>query len=102
MKNYIDRLQKSVILNLSWVQLMVARMLQKFLDPVIVSRMIFIEETTSPLLFDFIKPSQLEVTYGGTAPKVTKYWPPTMPDQVENVDQNLNLVKLSDYDQFLL
>ena len=77
---------------------MVAEMLKKFLDPVIVARMIMIEDPTSPELLAFIKPSQLEVTYGGTAPKVTKFWPPTMPEQVERIEDELNLVKSVDYD----
>ena len=63
--------------------------------------MAFIDDLTSPELFTFIKPSQLEVTYGGTAPKVTKFWPPTMPEQVEPIENGLDFVKLEDYDQFL-
>ena len=65
------------------------------------SRQVFLEDPASPELLTFINPSQLEVTYGGTAPKVTQFWPPIMPEEVEKIDGRLDLVEMAEYDQFL-
>ena len=41
------------------------------------------------------------MTFGGTAPKVTSYWPPTMPELTEEIDENaLKLVPRSEYNLF--
>jgi len=46
-------------------------------------------------------PSQLEIQYGGTAPKVTQFWPPIMPKVVEDEDLNgINVIPRSEYIEF--
>ncbi len=42
-----------------------------------------------PEILNFCHPSQLEQRYGGTAPNVTQYWPPTMPPITEEHDQKV-------------
>ena len=49
-------------------------------------------------MLTFIYPSQLEKTYGGKAPDVTRFWPPTMPPVTEHIDEKaLNLVPRNQY-----
>ena len=47
-------------------------------------------------------PSQLEVTYGGTAPVATKFWPPILPPITEEINEaELGLVPKKDYAKFI-
>jgi len=56
---------------------------------------VFSDRPDAEDLKKFIYPSQLETLYGGTAPKVTKYWPPTMPVMTElNEDINLPNIEI--------
>lgn len=69
--SYVDCCAKTNIVNLSWFQNMVFGMLQACLDEDIRSRQVFSSELNPEDLKKLIYPSQLEETYGGTAPKVT-------------------------------
>jgi hypothetical protein len=43
----------------------------------------------------------LETTYGGTAPKCTRFWPPTLPPITEELDEKFNTcVPRKDYMTF--
>ena len=76
-------------------------MLQSFLDPETVAKQVFSDKPDDPDLLKFIDKSQLETTYGGTAPKVTQYWPPVMPDQNYTANEKeLNMVSRSQYVSF--
>lgn len=51
---------------------------------------------------NFIYPSQLETTYGGTAQKCTRFWPPTMPPITEELDEKFNhSIPRSEYINFV-
>jgi hypothetical protein len=77
---------------------MIAQMLQKFVDPDTVQNQVFSNKPDPEDLLSFIYPSQLETTYGGTAPVVTKFWPPTVPPITEKIDEKaLNLLPRSEY-----
>lgn len=69
--NYIDRSGKSLIVNMTWMQTLLVKMFTKLLDVETRSRQIFAERPDTEELRKFVYPSQLETTYGGTAPVVT-------------------------------
>jgi len=76
---------------------MIAKMFQSFLDPEIVSRQVFAERPDAEMLLKFIYPSQLETTYGGTAPVVTCFWPPRMPEMTEIIGKEERCPDLPQY-----
>ena len=57
----------------------VAKFLQTFVDEETNSRIVFADKPNPPELKGFIHISQLEQSFGGEAPNVTRYWPPHMP-----------------------
>jgi len=65
----------------------------------------FSEKIDPEEMKQLIYPSQLEVTYGGTSPEVTQFWPPTMPEMVEQTDDvqlpNISIVSKEDYPSFI-
>lgn len=81
--NFIELNSTTVVVNLSWVQNMIAKLLQSFLDPHIAARQVFSDVADDVNIKKYVYPSQLETTYGGTAPVATKFWPPIMPPMVE-------------------
>ena len=90
------------MLNLSWFQTAAANILKRVLDPVSQARLCFFNNQTPAEVDEFIFPSQRPVDYGGTAPKVTVYWPPIMPVQTETLDEEaLGMIPSSDYNNFI-
>lgn len=81
--NQIEEMSKCIVVNLSWIQTVVAKFLLGLLDPVVAKRTVFQSVPNPPELKQLIYPSQLEQKFGGTAPNVTQYWPPIMPEMVE-------------------
>jgi hypothetical protein len=68
-------------------------MLQKFLDPETVACQVFSNRPDPKELLLFVHPSQLEVTYGGKAPRVERFWPPIMPPLTEQTtDEQVKMV----------
>lgn len=57
-----------------------------------------------PKIRKFISASQLEEKYGGSAPNVTRYWPPAMPDYSDfNEDEALcKIHKREQYNEFYM
>ena len=49
------------------------------MDKDVVARQIISSKPDPPELTNFVHKSQLETIMGGTAPEVTRFWPPTMP-----------------------
>jgi len=77
-------------------------MLQGFLDPDVVAKQVFSNTPNPKDFMNFIYPSQLEVTYGGTAPKCEKFWPPCMPPITEELDEKFNqCIPRKDYIKFV-
>ena len=77
--NWIDCALKSFIVNLTWMQSKAANLFIKCLDPVTQKKQTFSDRPDTELLDEFIFKSQRPILYGGTAPNVTKFWPPIMP-----------------------
>lgn len=77
--NWVDCSAKSFLVNLTWIQTKAANFFVSFLDPVTKNKQVFCDKADTELLDEFIYKSQRPVQYGGTAPNVTKYWPPIMP-----------------------
>ena len=57
--------------------------MQKFVDDEARKKTIMSNLIDPPQLINFFHPSQLEERFGGTAPNVTRYWPPHMPEYLE-------------------
>lgn len=78
-------------------------MLQKFLDPETVACQVFSNKPNPEVLKKFIYSSQLETIFGGTAPKVERFWPPIMPKITETVNEKeLNMVPRENYNAHYL
>ena len=78
--SYIDWSQKIYVVNLTKMQNMAAKLLMVFLDKQTCEKLFFSNRMDDPDLLQFLDPSQLEKKHGGTAPDVTRYWPPTFPE----------------------
>ena len=60
----------------------------------------FRDRTDPPELHDFVHKSQLQKTYGGTAPDATCYWPPIMPPMTEPLEGPGEWISRKDYVKF--
>lgn len=82
----------------------VAKFLMTFVDAETNSRTVFADKPDPPELKGFIHISQIEKTFGGEAPNVTRFWPPHMPpmptsspsDQVKTVSRDNYITFLQD------
>lgn len=81
--NQIDHGQKTYIVNLTYAQTLAGKVLQKFLDADTVAKQFISSKPDDPKIIQFISKSQLEQRHGGTAPDVTRYWPPSMPEYTD-------------------
>lgn len=103
--NFIDRSSKQIVVNMTWIQTIAAKFLQKFLDEDTVIKQVFSNKPEADQLKKFIYPSQLEITYGGTASNVSRYWPPTMPPMVELSEKvdvpNITVIPKAEYNAFI-
>ena len=64
------------------------------------ARQVFCRESNPSEFDDFIFKSQRPIEYGGTAPKVNRYWPPTMPPLTEDEKREqlkMDMVPRKDY-----
>lgn len=53
-------------------------------------------------LDDLIPKSQREEMFGGTAPNVTQFWPPRMPEMTEKINEkDLNCIPKEDYSKLI-
>lgn len=97
--------KRTVVVNLTSMQNTIAKFLQRFLDPSVVEKQVFCQQSDPEQFDEFIFKSQRPTEYGGTAPTVTRYWPPIMPPLDPKTDiydeKKLNMVKKQDYPEFL-
>jgi hypothetical protein len=77
--NYRCRLGACYVLNsprsVSWIW----GMIKPFLDKQTIKKVSFTRDGVDPNMFTHVNPGQVERKYGGTAPDIMTYWPPTMP-----------------------
>lgn len=101
--NCVDKEAMGIIVGLSWTQNFLAKMLQKAQDHEVAKNQVFSEVQNPQRLLEIAYPSQLETTYGGSAPIITRFWPPTLPEMVEfeqeDVSHNdkLSIIPRSEY-----
>lgn len=89
---------------MTWAQNFAVKALQVFLDQETVDKQVFSNTPNPPNLLKKVWPSQLEIPFGGTAKKVTQFWPPIFPPITENIDEKsekLNCVPRPQYIQHL-
>ena len=48
-----------------------------------------------------VDPSQLQEKFGGTLPNLTKFWPPTFPPLAENPTDEVQVVSVDEYPEFI-
>ena len=77
--NWVDYSSKSFVMNLTWMQNKACNFFLKFLDPVTRNKQVFCNRSESDELEVLVYKSQRPIEYGGTAPNVTRFWPPIMP-----------------------
>ena len=79
------------------------KIVQAFLEEYIKKKISIHKENTCESLQKLFHPSQIEQRFGGTAPNVTKFWPPMIPSQefgchkenLVTVEQYAELVKVN-------
>ena len=64
---------------MTFMQTVAGKILQSFLDEDTKSKMFITNKPDDVDITKTISLSQLEKRHGGTAPDVTRYWPPIMP-----------------------
>lgn len=77
--NYRCRLGGSFVLNSPRSISMMWAMIKPILDKQTIKKVSFHREGTCRELFVHFNPNQIERKYGGTAPDLTEFWPPTLP-----------------------
>jgi hypothetical protein len=75
--NFTSRMEKLFLLNPSWSLDKAWKMISAMMDPETSQKINFLQKKAFNKLLDQIPVDQLEVKYGGTAPNVTHFWPPT-------------------------
>ena len=83
-QNYKCMGYATYILNTVFTVRMIWNILKPFLDERIKRKIIFSKNSNDcEELIEWFHPTQLEVKFGGEAPDIEEYWPPTMPDSDE-------------------
>mmetsp|Transcript_13665 Transcript_13665/g.15857 ORF Transcript_13665/g.15857 Transcript_13665/m.15857 type:complete len:102 (+) Transcript_13665:499-804(+) len=77
------------ILNTTFAIKLAWKVIESFMAVHMKSKMMMTDKSSDPDLIDAFHPSQLEVKYGGKAPNVTEFWPPTMPSSEYGCDEDL-------------
>ena len=81
--NFVDHSQKTYVVNVTTFQNIAGKVLLRFLSAETVSKIFMSSKPDDPKIRKFISASQLEKKYGGTAPNLTRFWPPTMPEYTD-------------------
>lgn len=99
--NQVDHGQKTYIVNLTFAQTIAGKVLQKFLDADTVAKQFISSKPDDPKILQFISKSQLR--HGGTAPDVTRYWPPTMPEYTDfnEAEATCKFIPKAQYNDFI-
>lgn len=102
--NYIDNTSKAYVVNMTYMQSIVGKLLQKFLDADTVSKMFISSSVNDPDVIKYISPSQLEEKHGGSAPNATQYWPPIMPEYTDfSIEEApCQVLQLENYNEFYM
>lgn len=79
-QNYRCRLAHNFVLNAPTSVTVVWAIIKKFIDRDTVERISITGKRSDPALLQLFSPRQIEERYGGTAPNLTLFWPPIVPD----------------------
>ncbi|CAD8079392.1 unnamed protein product [Paramecium sonneborni] len=81
--HYVGNLEKLYLLNPSMGLNMSWSLVSKFIDERSNKKIQFLQKKDFSKLQEYFDPSQLEVQFGGTMPKIKQYWPPLPTIQIE-------------------
>ncbi|CAD8157944.1 unnamed protein product [Paramecium pentaurelia] len=81
--HYVGDLEKLYMLNPSMGLNMSWGLVSRFIDDRSNKKIQFLQKKDFSKLQEYFDPSQLEVQYGGTMPKIKQYWPPQPTIQIE-------------------
>ncbi|CAD8091498.1 unnamed protein product [Paramecium sonneborni] len=81
--HYVGNLEKLYLLNPSMGLNMSWSLVSKFIDDRSNKKIQFLQKKEFSKLQEYFDPSQLEVQFGGTMPKIKQYWPPQPTIQIE-------------------
>eukprot|EP00358_Blepharisma_japonicum_P005671 CAMPEP_0202943414 /NCGR_PEP_ID=MMETSP1395-20130829/3853_1 /ASSEMBLY_ACC=CAM_ASM_000871 /TAXON_ID=5961 /ORGANISM="Blepharisma japonicum, Strain Stock R1072" /LENGTH=317 /DNA_ID=CAMNT_0049640861 /DNA_START=411 /DNA_END=1361 /DNA_ORIENTATION=+ len=79
-ENYRCRLGVNHIINATNSFFFMYKLISPFLDDAAKEKMTFQRDANLTHLFAHCNPSQVEQKYGGTAPDLTQFWPPVVPE----------------------
>jgi len=79
-QNYRCRLAHNYVLNAPTSVTVVWAIIKKFIDRDTVERISITGKRSDPSLLQLFNPRQVEEHYGGTAPNLTQFWPPIVPE----------------------
>lgn len=84
--NFRCRLGVNYVVNPSKIVYFTWTCVKPFLDEVLIEKVKILNKPTPDELLTHCNPYQVEEKYGGRAPNVTQYWPPTMPNAPYTLD----------------
>ncbi|KAM3132942.1 hypothetical protein pb186bvf_014938 [Paramecium bursaria] len=99
--HYVGNLEKLYLLNPSTTLSLSWSVISKFIDERSNKKIQFIKKSEQKLLHQYFDPSQVEVQFGGTLPKIEQYWPPksTIQFQSYQKEESVRSIKSLPYQQ---
>jgi hypothetical protein len=101
-QNYRCRLAHNYVLNAPTSVTVVWAIIKKFIDRDTVERISITSKHSDPSLLQLFNPRQVEERYGGTAPNLTQFWPPVVPQSPFEAPGQLPGALLSRHSSFPL
>lgn len=78
--NFRCRMIVNFVLNSPGTIFWVWNLVKRFIEEHTIKKIRIEKAGTTPQLFEFFNKSQIEEKYGGSAPNLTQFWPPTFPE----------------------
>lgn len=98
--NYRCKSRRMFIVNTGMAIKWAWKVIQTFMQPHTKKKISLTDKSTDKELFEFAHPSQVEQRFGGEADDVETFWPPTMPSDEFDHDED-NLVSETEYIKIL-
>ncbi|CAD8175190.1 unnamed protein product [Paramecium octaurelia] len=96
--HYVGNLEKLYLLNPSMGLNMSWSLVSKFIDERSNKKIQFLQKKDFSKLQEYFDPSQLEVQFGGTMPKIKQYWPPQPTIQIEKPQEQQQTYQIQNYE----
>lgn len=96
--NFRGRLFRAYVLNAPWSFSTAYSGVKVFMEDSTASKVVISSENSDPAMQTHIHPSQLDSRFGGTAPTVTQFWPPSLPNGEIFIESNpTKLISVGEY-----